>query len=391
MKKVTVKWNKRLEAGHLWIFSNEVISGFSNYEKGELVRIFDHKGKFRAVGYINPNSLIAIRILSKEDENIDKTFFERRIAAALNYRKSVGYERYNSFRLVYGESDGLSGIIVDKYCNYLSVQVLTAGMERLFPLVKDVLIQQLSPKGIVLRNDTTIRELEGLSQNKEIVYGNIDESPVIEEEGVFYRVNLLEGQKTGFFLDQRENRLFLRSLIDSAKKIKALDCFSYSGGWALSAKATKKYLDITAVDISEKALSLIKENALLNNMEVSAVKADVFDFLRERRDKRERFDLIILDPPAFIKSKAKTKEGLKGYKEINLSAMKILNEGGFLVTSSCSHHLSRELFLEVLRDAAADSNKQFQIIKMSGQSKDHPPLLSMPETDYLKTFFLKLF
>lgn len=390
MKKVTIKWNKRLDYGHQWIFSNEVISSFSHYEKGELVRIHDHQGRFRAVGYINPNSLIAIRILSRQDEDINKHFIERKIDNALNYRHAVGVSKYDSYRLVYGEADGLSGLIVDIYKDYLSVQLLTVGIERLFPVIKDVLLERFLPKAIVVRNDTSIRELEGLPLYKDVVYGSVDEMPVIQEDGVSYRVDILEGQKTGFFLDQRSNRLFLRKLICEDREIKAIDCFSYSGGWALSAMFKKNNLDILAVDISEKALGLVRENATLNNVKVNTLKTDVFHFLRSKRQEDERYDLIILDPPAFIKSKAKIKEGVKGYKEINLSAMKLLSKEGILVTSSCSHHLSREMFLQLLQEAAADCNKQFKIIKMAGQAEDHPVLLSMKETDYLKTYFLKI-
>lgn len=390
MKKVTVKWSNRLDSGHLWIFANEVVSALSHYEKGEVVRIFDHRGRFKGIGYINPNSLIAVRIITKDDEEIDKNFFEKRVKKALDYRKSLSYTQYDSFRLVFAESDGLPGIIIDKYCQYFSVQVLTAGMEKLLPYIKDCLIELFAPKGIVLRNDSAIRELEGLPLCKDVIFGVIDSMPVIEEKGVFYKVDLMEGQKTGFFLDQRVNRIYLRDIIERGKVLNALDCFSYSGGWALSAVYKNDNIKMTAVDISERSFRFMKENMSVNKCEIDVIKEDVFDYLRKAKKEGINFDLIILDPPAFIKSKSKIKEGIKGYKEINLAAMKLLSPEGVLVTSSCSHHLSREAFLEVLKEAARDCQRQFKIIKMSGQSEDHPVLLSMPETEYLKTFFLKV-
>lgn len=389
MKKVIVKWNKRHIDRHLWIFSNEIISDLKSYEKGDLVKIVDQKGKFRGTGYINPNSLIAIRILSYEDEEINKDFFKKRVNNAVVYRTSVGADTFDSYRVIFGEADGLPGIIVDKYDDYLSVQILTAGMEKLFPVFKDVLIETFSPRSIILRNDTQVREMEGLQLFKEICYGKIDSMPIINENGVLFKVDLLEGQKTGFFLDQRSNRLYLRKLLKESSGSKILDCFSYSGGWALSS-AFEKNNNVTAVEISDKACQLIKENANLNKLNVNVEKADVFDFLKQKYEIKERYDLIILDPPAFIKSRAKIKEGVKGYKEINIRAMKLLNKGGVLVTSSCSYHISKEGFLEMLQDAAGDCKKSFRTIKMGGQSEDHPVLLSMRETDYLKTFFLVL-
>lgn len=390
MKKVVVKWNSRLKSGHLWIFANEIISSLSDFDVGEVVRICDEKGNFRGIGYINPKSLIAVRILSKEDVEPNKKFFTKRVKEAIEYRNIIGFANYNSYRLIFGESDGLPGLIVDRYADYLAIQILSAGMERLFPVFKDVIIELLAPKGIVLRNDSKIRELEGLPLYKEVIYGNVLENPVIEERGVFYKVDLIEGQKTGFFLDQRPNRIYLRELIDPGKEIEALDCFSYSGGWAFSVLYKNKSVKMTAVDISKKSLDLVIENGILNNAPIETVREDVFDFLREARRQSRSFDLIILDPPAFIKNKLKMREGMRGYKEINLAAMKLLKPGGLLVTASCSHNLSRENFLEVLKDAAKDAKRQFRIIKMAGQSEDHPVLLSMPETEYLKTFFLKL-
>lgn len=388
MKKISVKWNHRLHAGHLWVFANEIMSNLAHYEKGELVKIYDDKGRFQGIGYVNPHSLITIRILTKNDESINKDFFLRRFHSAQSYRKMIGYQKFNSYRLVYGEADGLSGLVVDKYGDYLSVQVLTAGMERLLPLFKEVLIDVFSPKAIVLKNDTTIRELEGLSLTKEVVYGKVERLPVIEEDGVFYEIDIINGQKTGFFLDQRANRLYVRKILAGRKGLRVLDCFSYSGGWALSVASEVEEVVLTAVDISNKAVEIIRRNAEINHKDINVVKADAFNFMREEKAKKASYDVIILDPPAFIKSKSKIKEGIKGYKEVNLTAMKLIRNSGILVTSSCSHHLSREMFYQVLVDAAKDSKKSFKIIKIGGQSPDHPLLLSMPETEYLKTFFL---
>ncbi len=388
MKKVRLKKSFRRKNSYLWIFANEIQDNLKSYEKGELVEILTNDKRFYGIGYINPNSLIAIRLISHKIENIDKSFIENVLKKAYEFRKTIGYSDYDAYRLFYSEADGLPGLVIDKYKDFICVSVLTAGVEHLKELIFDILIDMFNPKAILERNDSAFRQLEGLESYNRVVYGEYEEMPVIDEEGIKFEVDLLEGQKTGFFLDQRENRLFIRELLRNRKIERALDCFSYSGGWGLNISKSISGETI-CVDSSKKAIELIKKNAQLNNLNVKANEADVFNFLKDCYLRRERFDCIVLDPPAFIKSKAKLNEGIKGYKEINQRAMKLLNSKGILVTASCSYHMTKEIFLEVLRSASADVGKMFRIIHTGFQAKDHPVLLSMPETEYLKTIFLE--
>lgn len=388
MKVVRLNKNFKPKHGYLWIFSNEIQGKLSGYEIGELVKVYFNNDKFYCLGYINPNSLIAIRIISFTDTEINKEFFKKKIKLAIEYRKQIGYFYCDACRIFFSESDYLPGLIIDKYKNVLVVQILTAGIEKLFPIIKEVLIELLKPKAIILKNDSNFRTYEGLKQFVKVEYGKYENMQIISEEGVKYYVDLIEGQKTGFFLDQKSNRLYLREVLKNKDFNKILDCFSYSGGWALSA-GTVFNGEIFCVDSSEKAIQLIKRNGEINHKKITAIKKDVFDFLKEAYINKEKYDCIILDPPAFIKSRSKIKEGIKGYKEINQRAMRILKKGGLLVTSSCSHHMQREMFLEMLRDCAKDTKRSFKILHSGIQSPDHPILLTMPETEYLKTIFLQ--
>lgn len=386
MDKVFLKRTSRILAGHLWIFSNELKSSPKNYEPGSIVEVCDSKGKFLGTGYINPNSLISIRLLSKEREVINSDFFRRRITDAINYRKAF-LSDYNSFRVIYSEGDFLPGLIVDKYADCLAIQFLTLGMEKMRDTLLNILNEILSPSVIVLRNDTQSRTLEGLPLEKSIIKGVLDFLPRITEGEIKLEVDPLHGQKTGFFLDQRENRIALSRIIDGGK---GLDLFCYSGAWGLH--LAKKGAYVTGVDESETAISLSEKNARLNQLENQCkfVKDDVFNFLKSQVESENKYDFVILDPPAFVKSRLKIKEALRGYREINSMAMKIIKQGGILATSSCSYHIDRETFLDMLRDAARDSNRNARLLKYRSQSKDHPILLSVPETEYLKCAFLRL-
>lgn len=388
MKEIVIRPHRRTEAGHAWIFSNELISEPAGYEPGELVRVTGPKGRFIGIGYVNPRTLIAVRLLTRDAVAIDRAFIERRIGNAIERRQATGYAGHDAWRVIHGESDGLPGLIVDRYGRSLSVQVLTAGMERLFPVVLDALVSRFDPSSVVLRNRSPFREMEGLPAEDRICHGSLESDPVISEEGISFSVDVLGGQKTGFFLDQRENRLFLRDRRFDRPSARVLDCFSYAGAWALSAAKGRDW-DVTAVDISDKAVALIGRNAELNGTAVRAVSADAFAFLRDAERNRERYDVIVLDPPAFIKSKAKLKDGMRGYREINVRAMKMLAPGGVLVTASCSHHMTAELFQQLLVDSAADAGVSLRLLRRGGQAADHPVLLAMPETEYLKTFFLE--
>jgi len=378
------KEDRRIKRGHPWVFSNEVQALPADVVPGELVEVRDFAGGFIGRGYANPRSLITVRILTRTREEIDAAFLERRISRARDLRTGLGFGE--SFRAVYSEGDGLPGLIVDKYADTLVVQSLTAGIDGMLEMVIAALREAYGPKAIVLRNDVAVRELEGLAQEKRVVLGDAESLVTIEESGIRYRVDVLEGQKTGFFFDQRENRLALRDLVRGRR---TLDCFCYVGAWALSA-AKYGASEVIGIDSSEKAVALARSNAELNSLSATFETGDVFERLRELERRKERFGCIILDPPAFVKSRAKVREALKGYKELNLRAMRILEPSGILVTCSCSHHIDQELFREMLIDAAWSAGRQARVLEMRSQSRDHPALLAARETQYLKCAILQI-
>lgn len=386
MKEIVLKRTKRINEGHLWVFSNEIGSRLSDYTPGELVRLIDRKGNFHGIGYINPHTLIAVRILSYNDISIDRDFFYGRIKKAIQFRKEILGE-LPAQRLIFSEGDLLPGLIVDRYADVLSVQFLTAGMEVRKLEILEILDELLSPSAIAVRNDSPFRKLEGLP-NETLVYKGEVKGPVEITEGELkLRVDVSRGQKTGFFLDQRENRLLFSSLIKGGR---GLDLFSYSGAWA--AHAAIKGAEVIAVDSSEQAVRMIKENASINGLSASVhpLRADVFEFLRDELDGGETYDFIVLDPPAFVKSKTSLKTGMAGYRRINEMALGLLRPGGILATSSCSYHLSEEAFLKVLLRAARSAGKLLRLIEIRSQARDHPVLLSMPETRYLKCIFAQV-
>jgi 23S rRNA (cytosine1962-C5)-methyltransferase len=384
MKSVHLKpkEDRRVLRGHPWVFSNEIQKIPEGAEPGEVIDVLDASGRFVGRGYINPRSLIAVRILTRRQEAIDADFLRRRISAAHSLRTSLGFGE--SYRALYSEGDGLPGLIVDKYANTLVLQSLTAGIDRLQDDIIAALRDEYSPEVIVLRNDAGSRAFEGLTQEKRVVLGSVTGPVVIEESGIIYQVDVLEGQKTGFFFDQRENRLALR---DYAPGRRTLDCFCYVGAWSLSA-ARYGASEVIGIDSSERAVTLAAANAERNDLSARFVNADVFDELRSMDKKDERFGLIILDPPAFVKSRAKVREALKGYKEINLRAMRLLEPGGVLATCSCSHHIDEALFREMLIDAAHSARRQARVLEMRSQARDHPVLLAARETQYLKCAML---
>lgn len=378
---------KRIKAGHLWIFNNEIDKVGDLEENGEIVEVLDFKGNFVARGYYNKHSLISVRILTSDlNQEIDKNFLKEKINQAFQYRQNI-YPQLSSYRVIYSEGDLLPGLIIDKFENFLSVQVLTLGMEKLKPFILEVLEELFQPEGIVLKNDSVFREMEGLEKEIKIVKGDLDVPLIIEEYGLKFYVDLLKGQKTGFFFDQRENRS-LTAFLSTNRKV--LDCFCYTGGFALTA-AKGGAKEVLGVDESETAVKLAQENAKLNNFSnITFQKQEVFNFLRKLNSAGEKFDMVILDPPAFVKSKEKLKEGIKGYKEINLQALKLLDSGGILISCSCSYQLSKEDFLNMIKSAAADSGKSIRLVKELTQAADHPILLSMPETQYLKGVILEV-
>lgn len=385
LPQVHLRRTKRILEGHLWVFSNEIKENVKNFEPGSIVEVYDTKDSLIGIGYINPHSLIAIRFLTRDKEPVNKNFFRKRVQDALNYRESF-LNKSDAMRLVFSEGDFLPGLIVDKYKNCLVIQFLTLGMETFKDMIIQLLAEMLSPEVIVVRNDSRIRSLEGIPLYKEIVKGDLTNLPVIEEDGLLFEVDPYEGQKTGFFLDQRENRIALKHFIKGGK---GLDLFCYTGAWAIG--LASKGADITGVDDSERAIKMAQRNAELNNLltNLNFVKSDVFTFLQNGVEKGEgRYDFIVLDPPAFVKSASKIKEAVRAYRELNVQCMKLLRKGGILATSSCSYHMNRELFLEMLRNAGKDAGKRLRLLRFGSQALDHPILLSMPETEYLKCAFL---
>jgi 23S rRNA (cytosine1962-C5)-methyltransferase len=385
MDKILLRRTSRILAGHSWIFSNELATSPKNHEPGSLVEVFDMKKDFIGIGYINPNSLIAVRLLTRNKEDIDAKFFRKRIYDALYYRERIGVKG-DSFRVVFSEGDFLPGLIADKYGECLVLQFLTVGMDKFKDTIIGLFDEILSPSIIVLRNDSHSRVLEGLPLSTEVVKGLLDTLPVIHEGTVSLQVDPLAGQKTGFFLDQRENRLALKSLVHEGN---GLDLFCYSGAWGL--QLAGRGTSVTFADSSESALAQVRLNAARNGVEKDCQyrKTDIFDFLKEELEADSRYDFIILDPPAFVKNRLKLKEALKGYLEINTSAMKLLKEGGILATSSCSYHVDNAVFLDMLKDAARIARRQLRLVEYRSQGRDHPVLLSVPETEYLKCAFLR--
>jgi 23S rRNA (cytosine1962-C5)-methyltransferase len=370
---------KRLKGKHPWIFSNEIVEKL-DVSAGEVVEIRDEEDHRIATGYFNPHTLIAVRVLSYHHE-FD---LRDRIAKALGFRR-LHYQNL-VYRWIYGESDGLPGLIVDRYSQTLVVQILTAGMERLRNEIIACLVEFSSPARILFRNDSSYRELEGLPKQIEWVYGDPVNQEIIELDDLKFELNYTEGQKTGFFLDQQTNR---QRLSKYAHGERMLDVFSYSGGWSVyGAKAGLR--EILAVDSSAEALKSAARNAELNNFRLDCVEQDAFQFMREAYSSKERYDVIVLDPPAFCKSKRQLVEAVRGYREINLRAMKLLERDGVLFTCSCSQPVTPEIFIDVLRQAAADSGRTFRMNELLLHPMDHPVLLQFPESLYLKCAVLQV-
>ncbi len=371
--------DKRILKGHLWIFSNEIKEIKGNPKIGDIVDVYQYNGKFFGIGFFNPHSLISVRLLSLERTEIGYNFFRERISNAYRYRKIL-YPDSETFRLVHGESDFLPGLVVDKYNDLLAVQTFSYGMDMRLNLICDVLEDLFKPAGIVERNESPLREIEGLENRKGILRGNVKET-IFEDDGVKFKIDLLSGQKTGFYLDQRENRKVVRRF---AKGKRVLDCFTNEGGFALHCAYTGAE-SVVGIDVSNVAIEKARANADLNNLKnVEFEVADVFDKLREYLNRNEKFDIVILDPPSFTKTKRMVRSALSGYREINSTAMKILNPGGILATASCSHHIDDEMFMNVIIESSIMAKKKIRLVEWRGASPDHPVLPSMPETKYLK-------
>lgn len=386
-KAVLVKGKeKRVEYGHPWIFKSDISDVQGSFHPGDIVDIYSSRNKFLGRGYMNPLSQIAIRVLTYEQEEINGDFLYKRISAAWDYRKKIA--DINSCRAVFAESDFLPALIVDKFAGYLVVQTLALGMDKLKDQVVDILDAVIKPEGIFERNDVPVRQLEGLEQRKGYLKGNFDTRVEMSENGVKFLVDIENGQKTGFFLDQKENRAAIKPFVKGSK---VLDCFSHTGSFALHAGYYGAH-QVLGIDISEHAVECASQNAKLNGLEniCRFETANTFDKLREFYDSGEKFDVVILDPPAFTKTKSAVEGAVRGYKEINLRAMKIIESGGFLVTCSCSHHVDPELFMDIVYNAAIDAKKKVRLLEYRSQAKDHPILLASEETEYLKCAILQI-
>ncbi len=386
MEIVYLNRTSRVLSGHLWVFSNELATSPKRFEPGSLVELRDRKDNFLGIGYINPHSLIAVRILTRQREDINPDFFRKRIIDAVEYRRRFLNDT-DSFRVIYSEGDYLPGLIVDKYGDCLAVQILTAGMQRWSEVIIEALDGIFSPSVIVIRNDSPARLLEGLKQERMVIKGRLDKLPIMREDSICFEVDPMSGQKTGFFLDQREKRIAFSQLVEGGK---GLDLFCYTGAWSIHLSSKGAY--VAGIDESDHAILHAQKNAGMNRLSDRCIfrRADVFRFLRDEVSSGNRYDFIVIDPPAFVKSRTRLKEAIKGYREINANAMRLLKMGGLLATSSCSYHIDRETFTGMLRSAARDAGRQVRLIEMRSQAKDHPVLLSVPETEYLKCAFLEV-
>ena len=372
---------ERLRSGHLWVYRSDVRS--AEAESGDIVRVKDDRGNFVGRAFFSSRSQITVRLLTREDVPTDREFFKARIRAAAEYRKRV-VENTEAYRLVYSEADLLPSLIVDRYADWLVVQTLSQGTERCKEEFVSILTELFSPRGILERNDPRVRELEGLERKVSLLYGEVPEEVIASRNGIRFVHDLYKGQKTGGFLDQRENQLAAAAYASG----EVLDCFTYHGGFALTVAARSAQVD--AIDLSGPAIEIARRNQELNGIQnVVFREANSFDVLKACDDSGRRFDTVILDPPAFAKNRDTVASALRGYKEINLRALKILKPGGCLITSSCSYHISEALFLRVLAEAANDVGRALQIVERRTQSRDHAILLTMPETHYLKCLILK--
>ncbi len=383
-QKIHLKRTKRVLGGHLWVFSNELLESAADYVPGSIVELYDRRETFLGMGYINPKSLIAVRLLTREKRAIDDRFLRERITKALDMRKRF-FGDAEALRLIYSEGDYLPGLIADRYGGCLVLQFLTLGMDTLGSAVIDILDGELRPEKIILRNDSRVRSLEGLPLRKEIIKG-AGEAPVVIREGeILLEVDPYGGQKTGFFLDQKANRSELGELVREGR---GLDLFCYSGAWSM--RLALSGAEVTGVDDSAGAVALARRNAEMNGVgsRTDFVKDDVFSFLDSVLARDSRYDFIVADPPAFVKSGSRMKEALRAYRELNEKCLRLIRPGGVLATSSCSYHLEREMFLDVLRTAAKHASRSLRMISLRSQDMDHPVLLSMPETGYLKCAFL---
>lgn len=378
---------KKLLQGHPWVYGNEIERVEGEIEDGGLVTVVDFRGRYMGTGFYNSKSLITVRLLTHRQEEITDELIASRVKAACDYRRFVmNRPGTDSCRLIYGEADRLPGVIADRFGGVIVLQVLALGMERFTQTIADALLACEKPDCLLLQNDDAIRRKEGMECFTRVLYGTLPEENIIHENGVKLAVDVLGGQKTGYFLDQKDNHLFVRQFCKDAR---VLDCFSYIGAFALNAAAAGAK-EVTAVDISEAAVQLIEKNAALNGADITAVCTNCFDFLRAQVKAGEKYDVVVLDPPAFTKAHANMASACRGYKEIALSAMRLLPAGGVLATHSCSYHMPEEVFVNTVLSAAQDLHRQVRVITLRRQDIDHPVLAGYPESHYLKSLWLQM-
>jgi len=389
MAGLVIRPRSRVFHGHDWVYSSEVLKAFGKPEDGEIVSLKDGKDRFLGSAIYNSRSQIIARRFSRQRQELDADFFRRRIAQAAEYRERRGVSP-RLCRLVWSESDGLPGVVIDRYGETLVLQTLTLAMDRRKPLIVEALASLFSPRAILERNDAPIRRAEGLEPQNGLLLGEAPGPVEIEAAGLRFAVDLMAGQKTGFYLDQVAN---YEAVARWAGGKRVLDCFSNQGAFALAC-ARAGAASVHAVEVSAECVRQIGANAALNALEVTASEANVFDFLKKEETEcaasGPRYDLIILDPPSFTRNREKLRDALRGYKEIHLRALKLLAPGGLLATFSCSHHISDELFSGIIAEAAVDAKRTLRLLERFGQGPDHPVLLNLPETEYLRGFLFEL-
>lgn len=388
--KLKSQADRRLRAGHLWIYSNEVdvqATPLKDFDAGQQVLVENSTGKAMGLAYINPHSLICGRVFGRDTRYpLDKSLLVHRLNIALGLREAMTDKPY--YRLVYGDSDFLPGLVVDRFADILVVQIATAGMEAVKQDVIDALIQVLKPKGILLKNDSRIRVSENLPEYVEVVYGEVPEQVAMEENGVKFSIPVFSGQKTGWFYDHRANRL---RLADYVRGKRVLDVFSYIGGWGVQA-AVFGAESVSCIDASEFALDGVDVNAELNQVSdrVATIQGSAFEAMKMLINEGERYDVVIVDPPAFIPKRKDIKSGEQAYRRINELAIRLLGKGGVLVSASCSMHLGRDKLTDILRASARHLDRDLQILEQGGQCFDHPVHPAIPETEYLKAVFARV-
>lgn len=377
----------RVENGHCWVFDNEISTIDGNPQAGDVVDVFNFKENFIGRGFYSPKSKMRVRLFSRDqNESVDKEFFKRRLLQCKAYRNQLGFQE--NYRLVFGEGDFLPSLIIDKFGDQFVLQTLSAGMDKWKHLITEVLMEEFNAIGVYERNDAPVRQLEGLEQIQGFLSAPFKSEQIINESGIQFQIDIAHGQKTGFFLDQKQNRLSIEPFVKNAN---VLDCFCYNGSFSLHA-AKFGATSVLGIDISPEAIALAEQNAKLNSFShiCTFQESNAFDILPDWARNKKQFDTVILDPPAFTKTRSNIHAAVRGYREVNLRALKLVKPGGFLITFSCSHYMGSSLFQQTINDAAHDAGKTIRQVAVLGQSQDHPIVWNVEETSYLKGLILQV-